>query len=110
MNFHGLGLTDASFSENFYGLKRRRRPCIETERAKAAVGGVPIGEKLRPQEIKQSLLFLVGIPYLRAKAQDYYEELGGGVSSEILNGGIDLRQLRALTDDVCKHSFLQLPT
>ncbi|KAK7061450.1 ankyrin repeat protein nuc-2 [Favolaschia claudopus] len=73
---------DASFSENFYGLKRRRRPFIDAERAQAAVGGIPSGEKLRAQEITRSLLFLVGMPYLRAKAQDYYEELGGGLSSE----------------------------
>jgi Pex2 / Pex12 amino terminal region len=106
--FHESCLTDASFSENFYGLKRRRRPYIETERAKAAVGGVPVQEKLRPREIGRSLLLLVGIPYLRAKAQDYYEELGGGVSSDILNEGMDVGQIRALTDDVCTYSlFLQ---
>lgn len=107
----------ASFSENFYGLKRRRRPWIETERAKAAVGGVPAEEKLRGQEINRSLLFLVsvsklppfryhlnmlqvGVPYLRAKAQDYFEELGGGIESDLLEDG-GSRQLRALTDQVC---------
>ncbi|KAF8211453.1 cyclin-dependent protein kinase inhibitor [Mycena galopus ATCC 62051] len=80
---HYLRKHNASFSENFYGLKRRRRPFIETERVKAAVGGIPQGEKLRTQEIWRSLLFLVGVPYLRAKAQDYYEELGGGISSDV---------------------------
>jgi hypothetical protein len=58
---------DASFSENFYGLKRRRRPWIETERAKAAVGGIPVKEKLRSREVWRSLVFLVGIianPYI----------------------------------------------
>ncbi|KAF7301553.1 Peroxisome assembly protein 12 [Mycena indigotica] len=74
---HYLRKHNASFSENFYGLKRRRRPFIETPRAQAAVGGVPPGEKLRNQEIWPSLLFLVGIPYLRAKAQE------GGISSDI---------------------------
>lgn len=54
-----LILSDASFSENFYGLKRRRRPYIETERARAAVGGIPATEKLRNREIWRSLLFLV---------------------------------------------------
>jgi hypothetical protein len=103
--FHGPSLTDASFSENFYGLKRRRRPYIETERAKAAVGGVQPGEKLRPQEIRQSLLFLVGIPYLRARAQDYYEELGGGITSEVLDEGMDARRFRAFTDAVRTRSF-----
>lgn len=52
---------DASFSENFYGLKRRRRPCIDTERASAAVGGIPPGESLRSREIGRSLWFLVRI-------------------------------------------------
>jgi hypothetical protein len=50
---------DASFAENFYGLKRRRRPFIETERARAAVGGVPVEEKLRDREVWRSLIVLV---------------------------------------------------
>lgn len=50
---------DASFSENFYGLKRRRRPWFETERAKAAVSGVFPGENLRTREVWRSLLLLV---------------------------------------------------
>ena len=56
---HLNAFSDASFSENFYGLKRRRRPFIESERATAAVGGIPAGEALRSQEIWRSLLFLV---------------------------------------------------
>ena len=54
-----LGCTGASFAENFYGLKRRRKPLIETERARAAVGGVPEEERLGPKELRRSLLFLV---------------------------------------------------
>lgn len=57
----------ASFAENFYGLKRRRRPIFETERATAAVGGVPPEEKLGSREIWGSLLFLVSLPSLRIK-------------------------------------------
>jgi hypothetical protein len=52
-------VVDASFAENFYGLKRRRRPFIETERARAAVGDFPMEEKLRDREIWRSLLVLV---------------------------------------------------
>jgi hypothetical protein len=52
-------VADASFAENFYGLKRRRRPYIETERARAAVGGVPVEEKLRDREVWRSLIVLV---------------------------------------------------
>ncbi|KAG7448928.1 uncharacterized protein BT62DRAFT_979053 [Guyanagaster necrorhizus] len=99
---HYLKNHGASFSENFYGLKRRRRPYIEPEREKATTGGVPAGEKLRQREIWRSLLFLVGVPYLRAKAQDYFEDLGGGISSDILNDGADLLQVRMLTDQSFK--------
>jgi hypothetical protein len=52
-------VVDASFAENFYGLKRRRRPFIETERARAAVGDLPMEEKLRDREVWRSLLVLV---------------------------------------------------
>ncbi len=50
---------DASFAENFYGLKRRRRPYIEADRAMAAVGGVPQRELLSNKDIWRSLAFLV---------------------------------------------------
>jgi len=90
---HYLKKHNASFSENFYGLKRRRRPHIQTERAAAAIGGIPAGEGLRKQEIWRSLLFLVGAPYIRAKARDYFEELGGGIASDDLEDGTDLRQI-----------------
>ena len=45
------------------------------------------------------------MPYIRAKAQDYFEELGGGVNSEILDETLDARQIQALTDQV-RISFL----
>ncbi|OCH87891.1 hypothetical protein OBBRIDRAFT_780967 [Obba rivulosa] len=93
---HYLRRHSASFAENFYGLKRRRRPVFETERAKAAVpGGLP-EERLRGQEIWKSLLFLVGLPYLRTKAQEYYEILGGGVQSEAFDDGSESPETRAL--------------
>ncbi|KAJ3842518.1 cyclin-dependent protein kinase inhibitor [Lentinula raphanica] len=99
---HYLQRHGASFSENFYGLKRRRRPYIEPERAKAATGGILEAEKLGSREIRRSLIFLVGLPYLRAKAQDYYEELGGGASSDIIEEGMGTRQLSALTEQSFK--------
>lgn len=49
----------------------------------------------------------VGVPYLRAKAQDYYEELGGGVNSDVLDEGLDARQVRALTDAVRLPPYLE---
>ncbi|KAH7931360.1 hypothetical protein BV22DRAFT_998846 [Leucogyrophana mollusca] len=97
---HYLRKHNASFSENFYGLKRRRKAWIDTERTIAAVGGIPPGEKLRSREIWRSLFFLVGVPYLRVKARDYYERLGGGVDSDILEDGGDRRQIQALTEEV----------
>ncbi|KAH7916817.1 cyclin-dependent protein kinase inhibitor [Hygrophoropsis aurantiaca] len=90
---------NASFSENFYGLKRRRRPWIETERTSAAVGGIPAGEKLQNSEVWRSLLFLVGLPYLRVKARDYYESLGGGIDLDILEGEEGRRPIHALTEE-----------
>ncbi|KAJ7067971.1 Pex12 amino terminal region-domain-containing protein [Mycena amicta] len=107
---HYLRKHNASFSENFYGLKRRRRPFIETERAQAAVGGIPPGEKLRNQEIWRSLLFLVGIPYLRAKAQDYYEELGGGISPDIENNAQNIRRNETLSRRLYKTFYPWLNT
>ena len=43
----------------------------------------------------------VGVPYLRAKAHDYYEELGGGINSDVLEDGVGTRQLQVLSDQVC---------
>lgn len=54
---------DASFAENFYGLKRRRRPYIETGKTLVAVGGIPKQEHLRDQDIVRSLIFLVRLPF-----------------------------------------------
>jgi len=101
---HYLRKHNASFAENFYGLKRRRRPYIETERAQAAVGGLPVEEKLRDREVWRSLIVLVGLPYLRAKAQDYYEDLGGG--ADILDDGA--RQVQALTEQTLRGRLRRL--
>lgn len=56
---------DASFAENFYGLKRRRRPIYVTERATAAVGGIPVQERLGRREVIRSLIFLVRLASLK---------------------------------------------
>ncbi|KZV72091.1 hypothetical protein PENSPDRAFT_650017 [Peniophora sp. CONT] len=94
---------NSSFAENFYGLKRRRKPVYETERARAATGDMPLPEeKLRPQEVSRSLLFLIGVPYLRAKAQDYYESLGGGIDPDLLDEGGSYQAVRALADEGLK--------
>ncbi|KAI5894258.1 uncharacterized protein SCHCODRAFT_02624182 [Schizophyllum commune H4-8] len=76
---------NASFAENFYGMKRRRRPFIETDRARVASGMIPPAERLRNREIRWSLFFLVAIPYIRAKAHDWFEDVGGGTHIDILD-------------------------
>ncbi|CAD6973612.1 unnamed protein product [Tilletia controversa] len=94
---HYLATWGSSFAENFYGLRRRRRPAITTDRAKAAGAartgsaasttldgsrqGVALQERLGSKEIYLSLLFLVGLPYLSAKATDYWERIGGGLDA-----------------------------
>lgn len=42
----------------------------------------------------------IAVPYLRAKGQDYYESLGGGIDSDILEDGGSERHIRELTDEV----------
>ncbi|PWZ02708.1 hypothetical protein BCV70DRAFT_196957 [Testicularia cyperi] len=82
---HYLRVWGSSFSENFYGLKRRKRPALHTSRAKASSEATSVSiasaERLTKREIRLSLLFLVGLPYLGAKLDDYWESIGGGVSS-----------------------------
>ncbi|KAG8682271.1 ubiquitin-protein ligase peroxin 12 [Ceratobasidium sp. 395] len=80
---HYLKVYGASFAENFYGMKRRRTPTVETVRVNAALDEISPHEKLQTKDIHRSLLFLVGVPYLRSKAHQYYEELGGGVDPDI---------------------------
>ena len=43
----------------------------------------------------------VGLPYLRAKAQDYFEALGGGADHEVFDEDAQSRQARALSEEVC---------
>ncbi|CAE6400486.1 unnamed protein product [Rhizoctonia solani] len=104
---HYLKVHGASFAENFYGLKRRRTPAVETVRVNAALNEISPHEKLQPRDITRSLFFLVGIPYIRAKAHQYYEDFGGGVDPGLIDGvnrsssrqpwlawmGIDIRRL-----------------
>lgn len=52
-------LTGGSFAENFYGMKRRRRPGVSSERAQAAADLFSDHQKLRKRELRWSLFFLV---------------------------------------------------
>ena len=77
---------------------------FETPRADAVLGRPADERALSTKAVRQSLVFLVrsirlqrcniqtenfwfqvGVPYLRAKAQDYYESVGGGVDPELLD-------------------------
>lgn len=82
---HYLRTWGSSFAENFYGLKRRRRPGIATPRAKTASSARSTQqamEALRPIDIHVSLLTLVGLPYIQTKLHDLWEQQGGGVDAE----------------------------
>jgi peroxin-12 len=58
---------------------------VASEGAQAAVDLFTNHQRLGKREIRLSLLFLVGLPYLKAKAQDYYERIGGGVDSDLFS-------------------------
>ncbi|PWN48209.1 hypothetical protein IE53DRAFT_389609 [Violaceomyces palustris] len=80
---HYLRVWGSSFSENFYGLKRRRRPALSTSRGSSAGGHTSVSlaasEALRPKEIRTSLFFLVVLPYLQSKLRELWERNGGGL-------------------------------
>ncbi|KAK7203025.1 Pex12 amino terminal region-domain-containing protein [Myxozyma melibiosi] len=76
-----LKLSNASFTESFYDLARRR--VLKADRAVvAASGSLPSVQHkvdrlaaLRPREIYSSLFALVGLPYILTKLDLYYESL-----------------------------------
>lgn len=90
---HYLSTYGGSFAETFYGLKRRKTlnralattggGSLNEERTKAAFELTGKSDKLGAKEINGSLVFLVLLPYLKTKATDLYERLGGGAEAEI---------------------------
>ncbi|UZJ51171.1 hypothetical protein CBS101457_000491 [Exobasidium rhododendri] len=82
---HYLRTWGSSFAENFYGLRRRRRPGIATPRAKTASSARTTQqtlEALRPIDIYVSLFTLVGLPYVQTKLHDLWDREGGGLDAE----------------------------
>lgn len=85
---HSLRTTDASFAESLYGLRRR-----------------PVGISLNPknQDTEKvfltrrqrilSLLFLVGLPYLKSKIQAVYDAQRGSMLHAVLWGRGDVDQV-----------------
>ncbi|KAK4048795.1 ubiquitin-protein ligase peroxin 12 [Microbotryomycetes sp. JL201] len=83
---HYLKAWGASFAENFYGLKRRKvLTGAKSDQTKAAIALTGKSDKLGPKEIRASLAALILLPYLRSKAQSLYEQLGGGVDSDLFS-------------------------
>eukprot|EP01117_Protostelium_nocturnum_P013393 TRINITY_DN4991_c0_g1_i1.p1 TRINITY_DN4991_c0_g1~~TRINITY_DN4991_c0_g1_i1.p1 ORF type:complete len:373 (+),score=86.58 TRINITY_DN4991_c0_g1_i1:137-1255(+) len=66
---HHLRHYDASFSENFYGLKRVKVN-LPLDKSKSGTTFSPIDAKNR----YWALFFLVGLPYLKGKADQIYKE------------------------------------
>ncbi|GAA5932600.1 ubiquitin-protein ligase peroxin 12 [Sporobolomyces koalae] len=102
---HYLVHHSASFAENFYGLKRRKVLSkggggAREERTKAAFELTGKSDRLGRREIRGSLVFLVLLPYLRTKAQDWFERLGGGVDSDLFGDTSSRTSLLAILRNV----------
>ncbi|WVQ71349.1 hypothetical protein IAR50_000877 [Cryptococcus sp. DSM 104548] len=84
---HHLKKHNASISEHFYGLRLASQP-QRLPRLSAMQSNRPQALNRRQRWIM--LLFLVGLPYVRARAQDYYERLaGGGEGAEDNEGRVE---------------------
>ncbi|WFD34366.1 ubiquitin-protein ligase peroxin 12 [Malassezia cuniculi] len=81
VNRHYLRTWNASFTENFYGLARRRRPGVSIDKTASAVSPATLraSQLLTPKQINRSLFILTGLPYIGTKLDEYWEHLGGGV-------------------------------
>ncbi|KAF9905388.1 ubiquitin-protein ligase peroxin 12 [Linnemannia zychae] len=96
---HYLREYGASFAENFYGLKRVRAPRVVKQSkvniddesvassaaaaAAASMSALPGSNKLRERDIRKSLLFLIGLPYVKCKMDEYYEKVSGGEAARL---------------------------
>ncbi|KAI8337687.1 Pex12 amino terminal region-domain-containing protein [Chlamydoabsidia padenii] len=79
---HYLKEWGASFAENFYGLKRVSAKHLDSKGSQMAL---PVGQQgqspaLTRKERNQSLLVLVGLPYLKCRLDLYYQQISGGAS------------------------------
>ncbi|KAJ3170214.1 ubiquitin-protein ligase peroxin 12 [Geranomyces variabilis] len=78
VELHYLRNWDASFAENFYGLKRS--PAGAPRRVRK---GASATQRLSSTQIWSSLLVLVGLPYAKTKLDEAYERISGGAGSRI---------------------------
>lgn len=72
---HFLKHYGGTFTENFYGLKRERSLNIKTvtNTASEAPGILSRATRLRSRDRFWSILFLIGIPYVKAKLDEQWE-------------------------------------
>jgi len=89
---HYLKHYDATFSENFYGLRR----------AKAAVNKSKLTnnnseDELTPLDRHVSLVLTVVVPYVKAKLDNFYKDLTGNPTSLLLPNSIPIDSTRDLT-------------
>ncbi|KAI8075307.1 Pex12 amino terminal region-domain-containing protein [Gongronella butleri] len=79
---HYLKEWGGSFAENFYGLKRVSTSFLESKGSQYALpaGGQGQTPGLTPREIRRSLLVLVGLPYIKCRADLLYQQVSGDAS------------------------------
>ncbi|WVW87080.1 hypothetical protein I302_109137 [Kwoniella bestiolae CBS 10118] len=77
---HHLKKHNASISEHFYGLRSTPISSLKTPRLDTF--SPPRRKGMTRKQRWGLLVFLVGLPYVRARAQDYFESLGGGRQSD----------------------------
>ncbi|RUS15002.1 hypothetical protein BC937DRAFT_93042 [Endogone sp. FLAS-F59071] len=91
---HYLKEWGASFAENFYGLKRVSSPSTPTPAAPSSPS-----PPLTRTEIRHSLIFLVLVPYIKAKLDLLYDRVSGGASARLFgNDEIDEREREEMAD------------
>ncbi|CAG8560328.1 8192_t:CDS:2 [Cetraspora pellucida] len=87
---HFLEEWNASFFENFYGLKRIRFLRSKFNLPDATPDAKL--QKLRNIDIWKSLFVLVCIPYVKAKLDNLYEKINGGVGTRLLGSAFFVRE------------------
>ncbi|KAF8248624.1 hypothetical protein K440DRAFT_583278 [Wilcoxina mikolae CBS 423.85] len=92
---HYLRRWGGSFTENFYGLKRTRVLTAQLQRAETFTPAlVTESTKLKRNDVWKSLLVLVvGIPYLKRKLDDVYENYAGGAAVNVLGPSYQREEL-----------------
>ncbi|KAI0224973.1 ubiquitin-protein ligase peroxin 12 [Massospora cicadina] len=80
---HYLHDWNAAFSESFYGLRRLRKAMPASNRSSFKLDPYR-GNSLARSDLRNSLLTLVAVPYVKAKLDDLYEGLTGGAAARLL--------------------------